>query len=78
MKKQITFLFALIMLAGCSVDEQNRQDEPNCNCDTIIQANVFAIPTYTWTVVTVKNDCTGAQRQIELSGRRQVGEKICD
>ncbi len=45
MKKQITFLFALIMLAGCSVDEQNTQEEPNCNCDTIIQANVFAIPT---------------------------------
>ena len=78
MKKQITISLIALLLAGCSNDEQERQSEPDCSCSTIIEANVFSIPTNTWTVATIENDCTGAQRQIELNGRRVVGEKVCN
>ena len=77
--KTILFILA-IALASCSTDEQARQEEPaNCSCETIIRADVFALPTgYRWTVAVLSNDCTGAQRQRDLVGVHTLGEKICN
>ena len=69
-----------IALSSCSTDDsQNRTEETNCNCETILRADTFRLPNgYTWTVVTLANDCTGAQRQTDLVGVHHLGDKICN
>jgi hypothetical protein len=70
-----------IALSSCSVDEARTTNEPqgNCSCETILKADTFRLPNgYTWTVVTLANDCTGAQRQTDLVGRHILGDKICN
>jgi hypothetical protein len=76
--KTIIIILA-IALFSCSVEEQSRQDPANCSCETILSADVFRLPNgYTWTVATLSNDCTGAQRQRDLVGAYDVGDKICN
>jgi hypothetical protein len=69
-----------IALSSCSTDDNARQEEPaNCSCETILRADTFHLPSgYVWTVATLENDCTGAQRQRDLVGVHTPGEKICN
>jgi hypothetical protein len=69
-----------IALSSCSTDDNARQEEPaNCTCETILRADTFHLPSgYVWTVATLENDCTGAQRQRDLVGVHTLGEKICN
>jgi hypothetical protein len=78
--KTILFILA-IALSSCSTDDsQDREEEPaNCTCETILRADTFHLPSgYVWTVATLENDCTGAQRQRDLVGVHTIGEKICN
>lgn len=77
--KKILILLA-ITLASCSTDNNAREETPlNCTCETIIRADTFHLPSgYVWTVATLENDCTGAQRQRDLVGVHVLGEKICN
>ncbi len=77
MNKLFLLLF-LVLSLSCSTDDQNRETE-DCNCDTIVSASMFSLPNgYVWTVATLKNDCTGVQKQRDLVGNHIVGEKICN
>lgn len=73
-----TIILLVLILSGCSAENNNRQDTSNCNCNTIIKANSFSIPGRAWTVITTENDCTGVQKQLELNGVHVIGEKICN
>lgn len=77
--KHLLLLFSALLIS-CSNDS-GRQAEPNenCNCFTIIAADTFSLPNgATWTVATMENDCTGAQKQRNIDGVHSVGEKQCD
>jgi hypothetical protein len=81
MKKLLLFL--AIAVSSCSTENSNNTNdnvpELNCTCETIIRADVFSLPSgYVWTVATLENDCTGAQRQRDLVGRHLLGENICN
>jgi hypothetical protein len=78
--KRIILLLA-IALSSCSADETSTtpQEELNCNCSTILEANVFGLPTgQAFTAGVMENDCTGVQRNFNLNGVYRVGQKICN
>jgi hypothetical protein len=78
--KRILFILA-IALSSCSADETSTsaQEELNCNCSTILEADVFRLPTgQAFTAGVMANDCTGVQRNFNLNGVYTVGQKICN
>ena len=78
--KRIILLLAIV-LSSCSTDEARTtpQEELNCNCSTILEANVFGLPTgQAFTAGVMSNDCTGVQRNFNLNGVYRVGQKICN
>jgi hypothetical protein len=78
--KRILFILA-IALFSCSADETSTtpQEELNCNCSTILEADVFGLPTgQTFTAGVMANDCTGVQKNFTKQGILRAGEKICN
>lgn len=77
--KQLFILLAAISMSCSNDSESNKSDPADCNCNTILKANVFTLPNgYIWTVATLENDCSGVQTQKDIVGLHSVGEKICD
>ena len=77
--KRILFILA-IALFSCSADETSTtQEELNCNCSTILEANKFRLPTgESFTAGVMENDCTGVQKNFNYNGIYDVGQKICN
>ena len=72
-------LFLSILFLSCTPDSDNDEHTtPDCRCATILEAERFVIQNQVITVMTIENDCTGVQRQIERNGTFEVGQKICD
>lgn len=72
-------LLLALMSTACNNDIEERTEPQNCQCETILTATSFTLPNQTTqTVVTLQNDCSGAQRQRTLIGLHSVGDKICD
>lgn len=72
-------LFLSILFLSCTPDSDNEEQTTlDCRCATILEAERFVIQNQVITVMTIKNDCTGIQRQIERNGVFEVGQKICD
>ena len=77
MKKLI--LLTAIILSSCSNDSEERSEPQNCNCSTILEADVFGLPTgQSFTAGVMENDCTGVQRNFNKNGVYRVGQKICN
>lgn len=69
----------ILLLTACSNDSEERNEPQNCNCSTILEANVFGLPTgQSFTAGVMENDCTGVQRNFNLNGVYAVGQKICN
>jgi hypothetical protein len=79
--KKFIIIFA-IFLANCTTENENSnisEPEANCRCYTILEANVFTIVTGNqFTAGVMENDCTGVQKNFNLSGIYRVGQKICN
>ena len=72
-------LFLSILFLSCTPDSDNEEQTTlDCRCATILEAERFVIQNQVITVMTIENDCTGVQRQIERNGIFEVGQKICD
>lgn len=80
MKKFI--IFFAIFLSSCTTENaNNNSSEPvaDCQCSTILEANVFKIVTGNqFTAGVMENNCTGVQKNFNLNGVYRVGEKICN
>ena len=70
MKKLLLFTLAIGILACSQEDSSNNQDEPNCNCDRVVQVSTFNVvgtpqnPAINYySVYTTINDCTQIQRE---------------
>ena len=72
-------LFLSILFLSCTPDSDNEEQTTlDCRCATILEAERFVIQNQVITVMTIENDCTGVQRQIERNGIFEPGQKICD
>jgi len=71
-----------IFLSNCTTENSDSnisEPEANCRCSTILEANVFGLPTgQSFTAGVMENDCTGVQKNFNLSGVYRVGQKICN
>ena len=70
-----------VLLFSCSKD--NRIDNTvNCNCGTVEVSNTFnlAVPggIHQFSVMTVKNNCSGITKQIQRDGLYSVDDQICN
>lgn len=76
---KLFLISSILTLTACSNDEALRTEEANCNCWTILQATSYTLPNQApQSVLTVENDCSGQQKQINRNGVYVVGSKICD
>jgi hypothetical protein len=81
--KKIFTLLAITIFLSCSTENSentnNNVPEADCLCYTILEANVFTIVTGNqFTAGVMENDCTGVQKNFNLSGIYRAGEKICN
>jgi hypothetical protein len=73
-----------IFLSNCTTENQNGTTsepipEANCRCNTILEANVFRLPTgQSFTAGVMENDCSTVQKNFNLNGVYRVGQKICN
>ena len=81
--KKIFTLLAITIFLSCSTENSentnNNVPEADCLCYTILEANVFGLPTgQSFTAGVMENDCTGVQRNFNRPGIYRAGEKICN
>lgn len=74
--KTILTIISTIIITSCSNDS-NKSTE-NCDCNTIIESNVYNVPGHTFTEAVLENDCSGVQKSKTLEGSYEVGVKICN
>ena len=77
MKTKLTLLLFASLAIGCTTDNE----EPNCNCGTIIK-KTYAPPFASapdFTVLQVKNDCTGEIKTVAVDGNQgELNGKWCN
>lgn len=81
--RKIFTLLAITIFLSCSTENSentnNNVPEADCLCYTILEANKFRLPTgQSFTAGVMENDCTGVQKNFNLSGIYEVGQKICN
>lgn len=75
MKKIILGYFIFVcLLCSCTSSDINDED---CNCGKVIQASTFNVYTTSFTVVKVKNNCTGVVSQFQMNGVIKNGSTLC-
>ena len=72
--KKIFLLLTAILLISCSKDET----PPDCDCGIVIQSNSFNALGNQFSVFTVRNNCTGIEKQTRRDGIINVGATICN
>ena len=70
--KKVFLLFSIVVFS-CSQEEtpqRNNPDEPNCDCDRVVEVSTFSIigtpqnpATNYYSIYTTINDCTQIQRE---------------
>jgi hypothetical protein len=70
MKKILLFTLSIFIVACSQEDSSNNSNEPNCNCDRVVQVSTFNVvgtpqnPSINYySVYTTINDCTQIQRE---------------
>ena len=69
--KKLLLITLAVSIAACSSDQQEQDaNQPNCDCDRVVEVNTFTIvgtpqnPAISYySVYTTINDCTQIQRQ---------------
>lgn len=68
--KKLALLLLAVLFISCSADEASSNNEPDCNCDRVVEVNTFTVvgtpqnPALNYySVYTTINDCTQIQRQ---------------
>lgn len=56
--------------ASCEPESINEESNLNCKCGTIIDKAFYNIPNSSFTVLKVKNDCTGITETIQVAGNQ--------
>jgi hypothetical protein len=63
MKKIFTLAILSVCLLSCTND-----DEPDCNCDRVVEVTQFTIPGQTFGGYKTVNDCSGETRTYQYTG----------
>lgn len=74
MKKLILSALLFSALTSCSTDDNSSSNSTNndCNCGQVVQCTSFNMPTSSFTVLKVKNNCTGELTTVNIPGTHQL------
>jgi hypothetical protein len=80
MKQTILILALAIMSISCSTGDDAA---PNCNCGEVTESTSFNVVNgqggvNVFSVIKIKNNCTGAIVQKQRDGNIPVGSQICN
>jgi hypothetical protein len=85
MKKTILILALAVMSISCSTGDDNNTNETNtdCNCGKVTESSSFNVVNgqggvSVFSVIKIKNNCTGSVVQIQRNGNIPVGSQICN
>lgn len=79
MKTKILIAFILLFSFGASCTPDELPSNTNCSCGTITEKVTFYNPTFT--LIKVKNNCSGEVKQKELTGTQpslHIGDEYCN
>lgn len=80
--KKLVLLSVGVLFLSCSSPEDATTSNKNCNCGEVTKSATFHTinqsGTYTYSVFTVKNYCTGATKQVTREGVYKVGSQSCN
>ena len=72
-------LLILLVIYGCSTPEQQQTTNTDCNCGTVIESQSFnVLGQNQFSVIKVKNNCTGIIKQIQRNGVVSIGTNLCN
>ena len=79
--KKILVLLAIVMVSCSTPSTQNEQAQ-DCKCGSVVSSSSFNVAgtngLHQFSVITVKNNCTGVTKQIQRDGVINVGNQICN
>jgi hypothetical protein len=80
MKKAILILAVAMASLSCSTDSNT---PPNCDCGVVTQSTSFNVVNgqggvSVFSVIKIKNNCTGEVIQTQRDGNISVGSQICN
>ena len=85
MKKTILILAVAFMSLSCSTDSNTPSENTttDCNCGQVTQSNSFNVVNgqggvTVFSVIKIKNNCTGEIVQTQRDGNIPVGSQICN
>ena len=72
----VCFIFVCyFFLSSCTPSETI--SEGDCSCGKVIQASTFQVQGNHFTVVKIRNYCTGIETQLQKQGIVTVGKEYC-
>jgi hypothetical protein len=84
MKKAILILAVTIVSLSCSTEDNTPSENPtDCNCGVVTESTSFNVVNgqggvTVFSVIKIKNNCTGAIIQTQRDGNIPVGSQICN
>ena len=83
MKKVILILAVAMVSLSCSTEDSSSENNNNCDCGVVTESTSFNVVNgqggvSVFSVIKVKNNCTGAIVQIQRDGNIPVGSQICN
>lgn len=84
MKKVILILAVAVSSLSCSTEDNAPSENPtNCNCGVVTQSSSFNVVNgqggvSVFSVIKIKNNCTGEIVQTQRDGNIPVGSQICN
>lgn len=80
MKTKILIIFTILFSLGASCEpDELPQQQLDCSCGVIIQKDFFQMPTSSFTLLKIKNNCTNEITQIQVSGNQgSLNSEWCD
>jgi hypothetical protein len=83
MKKTILILAVAIVSLSCSTEDSTSENNNDCNCGEVTESTSFNVVNgqggvSVFSVVKIKNNCTGAIVQKQRDGNIPVGSQVCN
>ena len=82
MKKTILILSMAFMSFSCSTEDNSNDTNTDCNCGKVTESTSFNLVNgqggvNVFSVIKIKNNCTGVIIQTQRDGNIPVGSQIC-
>lgn len=76
--KKVLVLLAIVMIS-CSTPSEQSETSVDCKCGVVIDSQSFnVLGANYFSVIKVKNNCTGVVKQFQKDGVITIGTQLCN